>query len=899
MRRWFRRLRRRSEFERDLRAELHDHLERRTADLVQAGLSPDEAHRRARIEFGSVEAHKEQVRDMRTWRTVRNLPDQIARSSRFALRRLRHSPLFTVFAIVTLAVGIGIATASYSFIYSLARIDPGVRDRAGLVAVRQSRLSSVITSQLSRPEIEDFVRLQTVFEGVGLWTSFQTSLSGESASRLAIGEAVSGNLFHVIGVNAAIGRTILPRDDQADAPGVVVLSDAIWRKQFDTDPRVIGTPVRMGGRVFEIIGVAPPNFRGLSTFGVATSVWVPVATAPVFAGTTGGTALDRTDRERRVLSILARLRADQTLAAAKAEMRVLAQRLDAVSPISNLRGDARVLSARSAFDNSSLAALKVSALFVLSLPALVLLVACTNLANLVLSRGVSRQHEFAVLRALGSSRWRMVREQLVEGGIIATAGGAAGVFVASRLLMYMSAVADDVVGGLPEMQMEARLEPAVLVATAGLAVFALLISSLLPALQLTRTSDRQSLSADTGIGLLPKWRGRSNLIALQVTVSVALFLLTALGVTLATVDVPRDARTGFDRVAVISVPFSRQQIDEPRIRRTIDSVLEQVRALPGVERADVASLPVAGQHRSALVTSPERPLDLTGQRAPFVSLVASTPGIFRTLGTSFRSGRAFDDRDVASAAPVAVINEALAVLTFGTKDAVGRDLLMRVNLPNQTVSTVRIVGVVEDTVGESERIDHALYVPFAQRFVPDVVVVATSTTGDVDSLVTAMRTTLRQVDPDVAVSRSGSADEMLRPYGYGILRMLVGAAGSLAVIALVLSMTGLYGVLSHVVSKRTRELGLRMALGADQRRIAAMILKDGFRPVLEGLFIGLGAAAILRMLLQPSFTAPIAAFDLVAFAFAAVPLLVAGAVACYLPARRAASVEPNVALRNL
>jgi putative ABC transport system permease protein len=825
----------------------------------------------------------------------------MTRDLRVALRRLRKAPAFTAFAVVTLAAGIGIATAAYSFIYGVARLDPGVRDRASLVEVSQGRRAVVYESRFSWPEVTDVAAVQTVFSELGAWTDFSAALADAAGSHIAAGQAVSGNLFNLLGVNAAPGRVIQPRDDRADAPGVVVLSDTTWRKQFRADPRVIGTSVRMAGRVFEVVGVAPPAFRGLAIRGGAISVWAPLATAPLPSGGSTAGRLDIGDRERRVLTILGRLKPARTIDDAKADARLVAIRLDTTEPMSTIRGDARVVTARRAFDNSRLlSSLKTGALFILSLPALVLLVACTNLANLVLSRGVSRRHEFAVRRALGGSRWRMVREQLVEGAIVAVAGGAAGVLAANRLLAYASAIADDVLGGLPEMQIEPRLEPAVFIAAGGLALLALLVSSLLPALQLTRIGDRQTLSADTGIGVVPRWRGRSNLIAIQVTVSVALFLLTALGVTVLTFDTTRDARAGLDRIAVVSVPFSRQQVDEARVRRTLDRLIEQTRAVPGVAAVEIATLPAAGSrsHESAYLASTLRPFGPNGTSAQYAWVVASTPGIFRLLGTTVRAGRAFDDRDGPGAPPVAVINRKLALTMFGTRDAAGRDLLVRTMASDATTTSVRVVGVVEDTANSDGRVTDELYVPYAQHFGPDVVILAKGET-DVAGLITMMRTTLHQIDPDVAVGYSGRADVALAGFGYRILSLVTGASASLAVIALVLSMTGLYGVLSHVVSRRTRELGLRMALGADEGRIMRLILKDGFRPILEGLVIGLCVAAILRLLLQPSFDKTITAFDPIAFAFAAGPLLLAGAVACYLPARRAARVQPNVALRDL
>jgi putative ABC transport system permease protein len=306
-----------------------------------------------------------------------------------------------------------------------------------------------------------------------------------------------------------------------------------------------------------------------------------------------------------------------------------------------------------------------------------------------------------------------------------------------------------------------------------------------------------------------------------------------------------------------------------------------------------------GRSRGAFLASDLHPFGPGALTGSLVEVIAATPGIFQMFGTTIRSGRGFTERDDAAAPHVAVINRALAIELFGAQDAQGRKLLMRQNASAAQIERITVVGVVGDTVGASGRVSNEFYVPFAQHFSPDVAILAKTRSGDIDSVITKIRTTVRQIDPDVAVSQAGRADLMTARYGAGILRLVTRGAAALAIIALVLAMTGLYGVLSHVVSQRVRELGLRMALGADRRRIVMMILKDGFRPVVEGLFIGLAVAAVFRMLMPSSLEMAIGPADLIAFAFAAGPLLVAGAIACYFPAHRAASVDPNVALRNL
>lgn len=820
-----------------------------------------------------------------------------------ALRRLRTAPAFTAFAVVTLALGIGITTALYSVVSGIIRPNTAARDRDGLVTVTQNTTGMLSYSTFSWPEVVDLSRMQTVFSDVAAQSLFSGALGDSRTAQLVTGEAVSGNLFQLLGVPAAVGRTIRSDDDRPDAPAVVVLSDTTWRRQFGGDARVIGSSLRMAGRVFEVIGVAPATFRGISAVtGAAASVWVPLSAAPARTGARGA-VFDRASRDARGLTVIGRLKTGRTLSDATIEAGTLAARLDAISPMSLGPGERRVLAAGQTFDNGRLrSALTSGALFILALPALVLLVACTNLGNLVLARGVSRTHEIAVRRALGASRWRLVSGQIVEGLVVAVAGGGAGLVVASALVAWIRTLFAQLLGGFPEFQVDARLDAGVVAAAGGFALLALVASSLVPALELTRTQDRRALTSDGGLGTTPRWRSQANLIAVQVTVSVALFLLSALGVTVLTFNTQATGWTGLERAAFVGIPFSRQQADEATVRSTLDRVLIRARAVPGVDAVEAASIASSAQRQPATahVTVPERPFgpDI-GRSGEWMAITTGTPGIFKMLGVKVKYGRPFDDRDAAGAPAVAVINEGLAGKLFMRTNAVGRDILIRTDALQPVTVTARVVGITENTVGRSGRINTDLYLPMAQHFEPDVALIARGSALEVPALVSALRTSLWQEDPDVAVGFAGRADVAVAGFAAVISGVFTAAAAWLAAITLVLSMTGLYGVLSLVVAKRTREMGLRMALGADRWRIARLVMRDGFRPIIEGLFIGLAGATVIRLLLQPSFDKPITAFDPIAIAFAIGPLLIAGAVACYLPARRAGRVDPNVALRHL
>jgi putative ABC transport system permease protein len=532
----------------------------------------------------------------------------------------------------------------------------------------------------------------------------------------------------------------------------------------------------------------------------------------------------------------------------------------------------------------------------------VLLIACTNLANLVLSRGASRRHEFAVRRALGAGRARLIREQLVEGAAIALSGGALGVVVTDRLMTLVATVVRDTFPGIPHLAaFQPTLSIEVLIAAGGFALLAFLVSSLVPAVQLTRVSDRAVLSSDTGAGALPRWRGRSNLIALQVAASVCLYLVTALGVTLLTTEFSVTERPGLGRAAVVEVPFHDQQRDEGRIRSIADRVVDDLRRAPGVTMSAVGSIQDRMDHVAlTLPGAVSRPGVPTGEST---YLSVATPELLRVTGVPIVQGREFTDRDGAGSPPVIIVSRGLAGKLFGTADPIGRHVIATspVWLPGES-TTFTVVGVVADQVSDTsyDRINRVSYVPFAQRFTSELAFFATGPGDDLGPIVGHLRSAIQRADPDIAVGFAGRADRAgMRWMVAAGARLATIMSGSLATIAIVLAMAGLFGVLSHVVSRRTRELGVRIALGADRGRIVRLILKDGFRPVVEGLCIGLGAAALIRISLRALFEEPITAFDPIAFALGAGPIVIAAAIACYLPARRAAKVDPNVALRDV
>ena len=529
--------------------------------------------------------------------------------------------------------------------------------------------------------------------------------------------------------------------------------------------------------------------------------------------------------------------------------------------------------------------------------ALVLLVACTNLANLLLARGAVRRHEISVRLALGASKWRLLRELTIETALLAFLGGAGAILVARSVMMALSS---SIRVGTIVVQFEPVLHGSVLAVGVAATLLALLVFGLLPAIHATRADVRQLLANDEANTAAPRWRTRRLLIAGQVAVSILLVTVAALCVQ--QVAEAANQKMGFDvdRLAVASVDFSAQRYPEERARQLLGAILDAARRLPGVESAALSSgLPVRSSAASTSVATPDTPATSISA-GNYVELVAATPNIFSTLRVLILMGRTFADADREGAPRVAIISESVAAALFPNMNPVGRQVMVRYGTyagePQRPPDTCVIVGVAGNTDAGGGRRGGAVYLPFAQHYEPRMsVIVNAERPAD---LLPTLRIAIARVDPEIALTELATASSIVGGAGV-MLKVMAGTSGLLGTLSLVLAMVGLYGVLSHLVSRRTREVGIRMALGADRARILRLMIADGFRPVALGILVGLGFGALARVAMRPIFVRLLPAMD--AGALIAVPILfvVFALVACYLPARRAARVDPSVALRNL
>jgi predicted permease len=814
---------------------------------------------------------------------------------RLAVARLIATPLFTIFSIVSLAAGVAVTTAVYSVVDTLLLADLGVADPERAAVLVTPFGGQAQRSSISELDFEDLRRSQTSFSMISAAAAIQPAIAANGHAETTNAEAVDGGYFATLGIAAARGRVLQPADDAGRAR-VAVLSDEFWRGRFAADPNVVGREIRINGQLFEVIGVVPARHRGVFGAFRSTRVWIPRSTESLLETQKPAGS----PRARQRFFVFGRLAAGRTIAEASAEVATIAGQLDRVHPAavigpaaasSHRQWSAKSVAEFSVEDNG----LRRFGMTLVALAGLVLLVACTNLANLVLARGTARQGELAVRLAMGASRARLIWEQCIESVLLAVAGALASYLMFQAVSAFMTT---DFVLGLPfGGSATFSIRPAVNAQAVTVAIVALLLAlgvfGLEPAVQLARTLDIRSALAAGATGIRPRVRRQRMVIRWQVAIAAGFFIVATLFIRSTISQARHDPGIDMDRIAVAVLNFDNGEWDEARIRRVIDRVMDEGRGDRAIETiAASTGLPFGVPSLQVNVANPDDVEGLT--RAPVVA-VASTPSLFRTLGIDIVRGRGFNDSDGAGSASI-IVSELAARQWFGAADAVGRRLIVR-RRPAADAEAV-VVGVARDTDVRRIYTDRRalVYLPLSQHFAGGITLTARST-GAASRAVPALREAIRKGDPDVAVTAIGTASSLLAgPF------VMVGSLGRGALylggLSLLLSMVGLFGVQSHVVAHRTREIGVRMSVGASARQIKLMVLKDGYRPVIEGLILGLWGGVAGRLMVRSYLELEdVTIVDPWMLFLTPIPLIAAAFCACYLPASRAASVDPTVALR--
>ncbi|HVR70235.1 MAG TPA: ABC transporter permease [Vicinamibacteria bacterium] len=892
--------------------ELSQHLAERHAELLAGGASPEEADRRTRAELRehALVANLARLKQAAATPAValgaprRRLLADLVQDVRYGLRTLRRAPGYAAAAAVTLALGVGANSAIFSLVDATVLRRLPVPEPERLVFVRTENAGTTF----SYPEYADLRDHQAPFDGLMAWGGITASLGSDGGTDLVQGVIVTGNYFEVLGARPARGRLLSPADDRVPgAHPVAVISHGLWRRRFGARPDIVGHEVLLNGHRFTVVGVTPAAFTG-AQLAVPRDLFVPMMMQPVMrpprAGYSGEQDPDLLRRRTgRWLFLMGRLRPGVSAAEAQAALAPLGPSLAEAARRTD--GPVRFLVWPAAGGDPDQRAQLVSvATLLLCVVGAVLLLACANVANLALSRGAARGREIAVRLALGASRGRLVRQLLTESVLLALAGGALGLLLAYGIVAALRASPPPGVTA-PQFGIDAR----VLWFTLSVSVLAGVLFGLAPALGAARAALVPALK-DGKAAADPRWRRfdlRGALVVGQVGLS--LVLLVAAGLLVRSLGRTQAIDPGFDVERLVAAPLPIDLLRYTRERgvQFYRRLVEDVAALPGVQGAGLARMAVlAGGARvtslhvegRAAREGSERGEGLgapaTGRDSVNVNVVDA--GYFDTLGIRLRAGRLFGAEDAAASPPVAVVNETFERLHFpeGTeRDALHR----RISLSGPQGPWAEVVGIVSDSKYRAltEPFVPTAYVPLAQNHESGVVLYV-RTSGHPPALVPAVRRAIHALEPNLPVPDvrplTDTIGHSLYPARMGAV--LIGAFGGLA---LLLSAVGVYGVMAFSVARRTREIGVRMALGAHRRDVLRLVVAEGMRLVAVGAALGLaGALAGARGL--EGFLYGVSSRD--ALTFAAVPAVLAAVAlcACLVPARRAARVDPLVALRS-
>ena len=879
MRTWWRAATRGTEVDAQVDEELRFHIESYVGDLTRSGMQREEATRRARAELGSIAARKEDCRaawGTRWW-------DELRADLRYALRMLAKSPGFAAVAVGSLALGIGANTAMFSVVEGIILAPLPFPDANRLVFLWQNR-PGVPQLGPSYPNFEDWERTSQSFDRMSALVFHNFDLTAPGTAEHLLGMRVSSTFLATLGVTPTLGRDFARTEDQPHASPMVLISDRLWKQRFAADRQVAGRSLIMDGKSFTVIGVLPAGFHFLADADVITPLRLNMPA--IYA-----------ERSVNALAVLARLRSGVTMGQAEAEMNAIQQNLDRLYPDAN-RGTGIAVTL---LMQQIVGDVKGTILLLFGAVGLVLLITCANVANLLLARSTARAPEFGIRTALGASRGRIVRQLLTESVVLSLAGGASGIVLAALgLRMLLAALPQS----LPRSE-NVGLHLDVLLFTAAASIAVGIIFGLVPALQSARPEVQGTLQqASRGVT-----GGRhailSRLVALQF--ALTLVLMTGAGLLFRSIRNLWDVNPGFDMRHLITfqvglAPSLSRTPAETRI--AYRQLLARIRQVPGVEAADLTNIvPLSGADNGGpfwIGTTPPPSL----QEAPHALYFWTGPDYLKTMGIPLLQGRFFTPEDQIGTAKVVVIDSVLAQTFFPGQNPVGQTLTVG------HWGAARIVGVaghvrhwgLDDPGTYNPR---QIYIPVYE--LPDEMVndffrtlkLLVRTTLPAAEAMPAIRKVVYGSSPDQPVYAVSTMEEVASD-SMASRKLPIVLLGAFAALALLLASVGIYGVVSYSVMRRTQEIGIRMALGADRTRVYRMIVGQGIRMAGAGLGIGILAAITLVRLL-PSFSRLLYGVGqrdpLTLFGVSAVLVLVA-VVACYLPARRAASVDPMRALRH-
>jgi putative ABC transport system permease protein len=861
--------------ERELTEEIDAYLEMLVEQKINEGLDPEAARRAAMIELGGREQVKEKVRDAGVGHQLETLWQDL----RYAARMLGRNPGFAAVAALTLALGIGANTAIFSVVNAVLLRPLPYAEPERLVTIFYHH--PILGLWIANDETFLKWREANAFEKVAAYTEETVDLSGGGESERLTAALVSADLFSTLGVSPALGRVFTPDEDKAGGAPVVILSHALWRRRFSGDPQIVGRSITLDGKSHTVVAIMPPGFR----FPGEQDLWKPLA-LDVSRVLRGEATLH--------LEVIARLKSGATLESARSDLSLILERQKKADPKqhSDLQVSVTRLSEQMVRD------VREALLALFGAVAFVLLIACANVANLLLARAAVRQKEMAIRAAVGAGRFRLVRQLLTESLLLSFAGGFAGLLAANwgvKLLVKMNP------GNIARLD-ESVVDGRVLIFTGAVAALVGLLAGILPALQASKTDVNGTLKAQSVSGTFVR-SGPRMLPALMIA-ELALTLVLTIGAGLLVrsflqmVAVPK----GFNPDGVLTLELapnlSKYPWDGPQRGAYYQELLARVQALPGIQSAGLTSfLPLARPSMAVPIQVEGRPPIVLGKE-PFVIFNQVSRDYFQTMGMQVRAGRPFSSQDAPKAQLVAIINETVAQRYFANENPIGRRFL-----PVSWKDAITVVGVVGDTrqFGLDREVNLEVFLPDAQSPGNSNMLVTRVAPGQnnqagLSGLSAAIRDQARALDPGEPVYQVVKMNERLSD-SFAPRRFQTLLFGAFAALALAIAAVGIYGVVSYAVSRRTHEIGVRMALGATPRDALKMVIRQGMLLALIGVGLGVAAALALTRVMK-SLLFNVSANDPATFVGVALLLVAVALIASYIPARRATKVDPLQALRQ-
>ena len=882
----------------DLEEEIRAHLEMEERENLEAGMSPEEAYYAALRRFGNVPLAQERSREMWTWTSL----EALWQDFRYGLRMLRKNPGFTAVAVLTLALGIGANTAIFSLgnVFMFRPLPVKEADRLAVVAVQYH--ADADPGQLSYLDYQDYRKQNDVFSDMTFYDLKLAGIGYGGHADRVIMAYVPSNFFAMLGLRPALGRLITPGEgDQLKTGPVAVLGHSYWMKRFNGDPGVLGRSVTVDGQTLTVIGVVPKEFIGPYNI-IELDAYVPIGMSDSAADS--GLYRDRSDNELRVLASLKR---GVSIKQAQAALNVIAQRLANQYPETNKGEIVRVIPERLARPEPAVETVMplVTTIF-LVMVGLVLLVACFNVANLLLARAAAREKEIAVRAALGAGRGRLIRQMFTESFLLAVAGAVGGALVGIWVIRGLEKLRP--LGDFA-LRLDFTFDWRVFAYVAGVTLLAGLVAGLAPALRTSRTNLNETLR-EGGRGLIGDTRRhwlRNGLVIAQVAGS--LIVLVAAGLLTRTLTNAESVDLGYDPHHVLNVSLDPklQGYDQPRGEAFFRELLRRVKILPGVESASLAFSVPLGYYSDGFNVYAEGQAHQEGdKRMPSASFNCVSSEYFSTMKMTILRGRAFTDSDTSASQPVAIVNETMAAQLWPHQEALGKRFSHQ-GAPGPSGSGpqtkaapwVTVVGVVRNArlQGLLDTPGNFLYVPQTQNY-KSLHVLQVRTSPPPQSLKLPVEAVVRDLDPNLPTYDVMTMEQAVSgANGYFLYKMGASFAASLGALGLLLAVVGVYGVVSYGASQRQHEIGIRLALGARPASVLGLVIRQAVLLVSAGIGIGVLVALGVSRLLA-SLLLGVTSYDPLTFASVSGLMMAVALVACYIPARRATKVDPLRALRH-